>query len=75
MVTPMLQVDLKSLRALSGAEAEAALEKLASLRSVLLGLPIRCCISPFLRSISYDCLQASGCVRVFGARLYYYVGA
>ncbi len=44
MVTLMLQVDLQRLRALPGAEAEVALEKLASLRSVLLGLPIRCCI-------------------------------
>ena len=44
MVTLMLQVDLQRLRALPRAGVEAALEKLASLRSVLLGLPIRCCI-------------------------------
>ena len=37
----MLQVDLQRLQALSQGEAEAALEKLASLRCVMLGLPIR----------------------------------
>lgn len=46
MLALMLQVELQRLRALPGAEAEAALEKLASLRSVLLGLPIRCGIKP-----------------------------
>lgn len=37
----MLQIDLQRLRALPGPAAEAALEKLANLRSALLGLPIR----------------------------------
>ena len=35
-------MDLACLRALPEAQAEAALEKLASLRSVMLGLPLRC---------------------------------
>ena len=35
-------MDLACLRALPEAQAEAALGKLASLRSVMLGLPLRC---------------------------------
>ena len=42
MWSVIVQVDLPRLRALPKAQAEAALEKVASVRSVMLGLPLRC---------------------------------
>ncbi|CAL5224776.1 g7518 [Coccomyxa viridis] len=53
-----LKVDLQRLRALPGAEAEAALERLASLRSVLLGLPIRQQLEHLAEGTSQEGLQA-----------------